>query len=179
MIKTITFVAYILSQAYGTVNDHFEIKSKAFPNKGKIPAVYTCRGRDISFPLRWRGVPTGTQSLTLIISDPDAPGGTWYHWALYNLPRRLKRLPKDGNNFVRKEDAALNSWHKQKYRGPCPPSGTHRYIVRLYALDTSFYFTKPPSAAELIKAMRHHVIASTELVGTFGRPKKKMQLKIS
>lgn len=156
----------------GTANaGGLSLSSEAFAHGGAIPAHYTCDGRDISPPLAWGGIPNGTRSLVLIVSDPDAPRGTWYHWVLYAIPSELSGLPE---NVDPKELSAaihdgMNSWRRSGYGGPCPPTGRHRYFFNLYALDRVPEVPKQPSAAALHRAMQGHVIAETTLMGTYAR----------
>lgn len=151
------------------------LASDAFANGGSIPVKYSCNGRDISPALAWSEPPAGTQSFALIMDDPDAPSG-WTHWVLYNIPADARGLPEDlavtgknvpegqGNPFTGK-----NSWGEVGYGGPCPPSGTHRYFFRLYALDEMVGLLPGATKGELLKAMEGHILAQGELVGTFGK----------
>ena len=152
------------------------LTSPAFAHNGAIPALYTCDGRDFSPPLNWSAPPAGTQSLVLIVDDPDAPDPaapktTWVHWLLYNLPPLAGGLP----GGIASQDlpagtlAGLNDWQRPGYGGPCPPIGRHRYFHKLYALDTLLPDLKHPTKAVLEKAMHGHVIAGAELIGVFQR----------
>lgn len=149
------------------------LTSPAFEQGGQIPSKYTCESDDISPPLKWDGVPEGTISLVLIVDDPDAPDPkapklVWVHWVLYNIPPDVKSLPENANraglplNIV----PGVNDFKKTSYRGPCPPIGRHRYFHKLYALDTTLDLSKP-TKPEIEQAMKGHVLASTELVGTY------------
>lgn len=152
--------------------DAMNLTSTAFKDGGEIPAKYTCEGSDLSPPLAWSGVPAGAKSLALIVDDPDAPDPkapqrTWVHWVVYNLPpaagglnEALKKLPggaRDGHN----------DWNRAGYGGPCPPIGRHRYFFKLYALDALLPDLGGPGKAKLEAAMKRHVIAHAELVGTY------------
>ena len=148
--------------------------SAAFEDGGSIPRKYTCEGDDVSPPLRWDGVPGDVQSLALIVDDPDAPDPaapkmTYVHWVLYNIPPDAgglaEAVPADGLPGMTEE--GLNDWKRTGYGGPCPPIGRHRYFFKLYALDTVLAGLQAPTKAEVEAAMRGHVIASTELVGTY------------
>ena len=152
----------------------FELTSIAFAQGEAIPAKYSCDGEDVSPPLSWGEPPEGTQSLALIMDDPDAPGGTWDHWILFNIPadtRSLQEnLPLTGKNAD--PDAIFagnNSWGRPDYGGPCPPSGTHRYFFKLYALDTTINLLPGATKGELLSAMEGHILAETELMGTYSR----------
>jgi hypothetical protein len=150
----------------------FEISSAAFAPQGSIPEKYTCDGQDISPPLSWNDPPQGTQSLTLICDDPDAPVGTWVHWVLFNLPADSRSLPASVPARDQLSDGSLhgrNGWRRRDYGGPCPPSGTHRYFFRLYALDTMLDLKAGATKKDVLAAMEGHVLAQAELVGTYSR----------
>ena len=152
------------------------ITSSVFDHNGAIPPRYTCDGEDISPPLAWSGLPPGTQSLVLIVDDPDAPDPaapkmTWVHWVLHNLPASSAGLPEQV--AVRDLPAGtmegLNDWQRTGYGGPCPPIGRHRYFHKLYALDTVLPDLGTPTKAQLEQAMAGHVLAQAELIGTYER----------
>lgn len=150
------------------------LTSTAFAPGGAIPPLYTCEGRDVSPPLAWHGVPDGAKSLVLIVDDPDAPDPaapkmTWVHWLLYDLPPTAQGLPQAvaANALPAGTRQGRNDWKRTGYGGPCPPVGTHRYFHKLYALDALLGDLSTPDKRALEAAMRGHVIASAELVGTF------------
>lgn len=141
------------------------IGSPALSKNAALPRRFTCQGKAISPPLTWSGIPKKAYSLVLILDDPDAPGGTWTHWILFNLPTSSTGLqhdatPPDGSSV------GQNSWHKPGYGAPCPPSGSHRYVFKLYALDTRLDLKKPNHSA-LLEAMRGHVITHTQFITTY------------
>ena len=142
------------------------ITSSAFSEGSMIPRQYTCDGEDISPELDWFGTPEGTVSLALIMDDPDAPMGTWVHWVLYNLPMDLSGL-REGMTGVGLDGS--NSWGTTGYGGPCPPSGTHRYFFKLYALDINLDFESIVDKAALEAAMEGHILGQAELMGTYSR----------
>jgi len=151
-----------------------KITSSAFADNAAIPAKYTCEGDDISPPLAWSGVPDGTKSLALIVDDPDAPDPkapqrTWVHWVLYDLPPASSDLAEGAGAGVLPAGAkaGLNDWKRADYGGPCPPIGRHRYFFKLYALDTSLSGLNAPTKAQVEAAMRGHVLAEAQLVGTY------------
>jgi Raf kinase inhibitor-like YbhB/YbcL family protein len=111
-----------------------KLKSENFEDNNSIPSEFTCDGRDISPQLSWEDVPPETKSFTLSVTDPDAPGGTWIHWLVYNIPRDIRSIERSSLPKGAKE--VENDFGKEEYGGPCPPYGTHRYIFTLYALDT-------------------------------------------
>lgn len=149
-----------------------EIGSDAFAHQSAIPARYTCEGEDVSPPLRWTGIPAGTQSLVLIVDDPDAPDPaaprmTWVHWLLYNLPPAGGGLAEGVRSLPVGTREGVNDWKRAGYGGPCPPIGRHRYFHKLYALDVVLPDLGRPDKAALEQAMRGHVLGQAELVGTF------------
>ena len=149
-----------------------KITSSAFANNGMIPSKYTCDGEDISPPLQWDGIPDGTKSIALICDDPDAPMGTFVHWVLYNLPAQTKELTenvptdKELSNGARQ---GTTDFSRVGYGGPCPPSGTHRYFFKIYALDTKLDLAAGATKSQLLKAMEKHILAQGELVGKYKR----------
>ncbi len=163
----------------GNREDHFvtlTIVSTAFSAHGNIPAKYTCDGTDVSPPLSWNGLPAGTRSLALIMDDPDAPDPaapkmTWVHWVLYNIPPATTMLPENvkTDELPGGTREGLNDWQRTGYGGPCPPVGRHRYFHKLYALDAVLPDLNRPTKAVLEKAMRGHILAEQELVGTYQR----------
>ena len=150
------------------------LRSSAFTSDGKIPSKYTCEGGDMAPPLEWESVPEKTRSLVLIVDDPDAPDPrapkmTWVHWVLYNIPPSAAGLPEGatGEDLPQGTEEGLNDWKRTGYGGPCPPIGRHRYFHKLYALDTVLEGMNRPTKADLEAAMKNHVIAKTELIGTY------------
>lgn len=147
----------------------FKISSKAFDNGALIPVKYTCDGDDISPELSWQNPPDNTKSLALIMDDPDAPGGTWVHWVLFNIPSDVRGLKE---NIAQLPDHAIsgkNSWNRQGYGGPCPPDKMHRYFFKLYALDTTLDLSADTDKSALEKAMQGHILGTAELMGKYDR----------
>jgi hypothetical protein len=147
------------------------IKSNAFSPNGAIPAKYTCQGGDSSPPLAWSGVPAGTQSLALIVDDPDAPDPAapkrvWVHWVVFNLPPTVTELPEGLKELPAGAKSGLNDWQRTGYGGPCPPIGRHRYFHKLYALDRVLDLERP-TKADVERAMQGHILGSAELIGTY------------
>lgn len=145
----------------------FKITSSAFKNGEPIPTQYTCVGTNVSPPLNWSGVPANTQAFALIISDPDAPAGTWYHWIVYNIPGSTQGLAENLSSLPAGAMAGKTSYNETRYQGPCPPSGQHRYYFTLYALDSKLNLPAAASREQVEAAMQGHVIQSTELMGVF------------
>ncbi len=149
------------------------LSSTAFDQDGPIPRECTCEGRDLSPPLAWTGLPEGTQSLALIIDDPDAPDPakprmTWVHWVVYNIPPDTVGLPEEASkNLPPGIRQGLNDWQRTAYGGPCPPIGRHRYFHKLYALDIRLDNLLSPTKADLEKAMQGHILDRVELMGTY------------
>lgn len=149
-----------------------QIKSSAFEEGRMIPKLHTCDGRNASPPLEWSGVPKGAVSLTLICEDPDAPSGTWVHWTLYNLPAMVTTLPggiPPRKDLVYGESQGKNDFGKIGYGGPCPPSGTHRYIFKVYALDTQLNLPAGANKKQIEKAMEGHILGEGKLIGKYSR----------
>jgi Raf kinase inhibitor-like YbhB/YbcL family protein len=158
--------------AEGVQTVNLQLISPAFAAGEPIPARYSCDGEDISPALQWSEPPEGTQSLALIADDPDAPVGTWVHWVLYNLPAGSRELPEAVPPDLELPDGSRhgqNSWRRGGYGGPCPPSGTHRYFFKLYALDTTLVLAAGAGKQELLQAMEGHLLAQGELMGIYRR----------
>ena len=153
------------------------LSSPAFQHRGEIPKVHTCDGANTPPPLAWREAPPGTKSLALIVDDPDAPDPaapthTYVHWVMYDIPPTTTGLGEDGA-VPAGARAGLNDGKQTSYRGPCPPIGRHRYFFKLYALDTTLGDLSTPKKDALERAMRGHVLAQAELIGTYERGSKK------
>ena len=143
------------------------VTSTAFNEGENIPKEYSCDGENLSPPLAWSDVPQGTQSLVLIVDDPDAPSGTFVHWVVYDLPADLASLPEGASGIGRE---GVNGFRKSGFGGPCPPRGsTHRYFFKLYALDMVSGLKAGATKAEVEKAMQGHILAQGQLVGKYGR----------
>jgi Raf kinase inhibitor-like YbhB/YbcL family protein len=159
----------ISSSIYAEQAAQFSLKSSSFTDRGTIPSLYTCDGRDLSPQLTWRGAPARTESYVMICDDPDAPSGTWYHWVLYNIPRSVSQIPQGAGRVVG-ADVGQNSWGRTQYNGPCPPgSSIHRYNFTLYALDTRLALPAGADAKTVLKAIQGHVLSKTIMLGVFGR----------
>lgn len=149
------------------------ISSEAFKEGGTIPDEYSCEGNDISPPLSWQGVPAGTKSIALIMDDPDAPGRTFVHWVIYNIPGSTQKLAK---GIPRKEKLAdgslqgMTDFASVGYGGPCPPPGKpHRYFFKIYAIDTILDLPSGASKEDVEAAMKGHIMAKGELIGKYAR----------
>jgi len=142
-----------------------ELSSPAFDQGARIPAPFTCDADDVSPELKIDGIPPATATLVLIMDDPDAPMGTWDHWVAYDIepamtiPQNVGALGTDG----------LNSWKRTGYGGPCPPSGTHRYIFQVLALDVTLGLAEGANKEAVLAATEGHVLAGATLMGTYAR----------
>ncbi len=149
------------------------LMSPAFEDGGSIPRKYTCDGTNVSPPLKWKQLPPQTQSIALIMEDPDTSRGIWVHWVLFDLPPMIDMLPEaipGLRKLANGEKQGTNSFHALGYQGPCPPSGSHRYFFRIYALDAMLGLeASGMSKVEVLKAMKGHVIAEGELMGRYTR----------
>ena len=150
----------------------FRITSPAFADGSTIPIRHTCEDENRSPLLTWSDPPDGTRSFVLLMDDPDAPAGTWVHWVLFNVPASARglseALPSD-ETFPDGSIHGRNSGGELGYNGPCPPSGTHRYFFKLYALDEVLGISPGADKGELLKAMEGHILAQGELRGTIRR----------
>jgi Raf kinase inhibitor-like YbhB/YbcL family protein len=149
-----------------------KLRSPAFMPHAEIPQRHTCEGADVSPALEWSGLPAGTASLVLIVDDPDAPDPaapqqTWVHWVLYDIPPDSTGLPEGGRPLPAGTHEGLNDWGRLGYDGPCPPIGRHRYFFRLHALNQRLPALERPTRDAVDAAMRGHVLALAELVGTY------------
>jgi Raf kinase inhibitor-like YbhB/YbcL family protein len=148
------------------------ITSPAFQEGGMIPKQYKCDGQNVSPPLAWDSVPGNAKTLALIADDPDAPGRTWVHWVVFDLPATTKSLSE---NVPPQETIAgggkqgTTDFRKIGYGGPCPPSGTHRYYFKVYALDRELGLDSKTTKDQVLKAMEGHILAQGQLMGRYKR----------
>jgi hypothetical protein len=146
----------------------FTLTSSAFQNQSSIPQIYTCDGKNISPPLQWKNIPSGSGSLALIMDDPDAPVGTWDHWILFNLPPDLSGLEENLSELPEGAKTSRNGFRKNEYAGPCPPgNSSHHYYFKLYALDTLLDLPEGAKKSVVEQAMQDHILGYTELVGIY------------
>lgn len=148
------------------------ITSSAFKEGQMIPAKYTCDGDNISPPLNWQPSPQGVKSFALICDDPDAPIGIWIHWVLWNIPAEANGLPEAVPTTTQLPDGSkqgVTSARSHGYHGPCPPSGTHRYYFKIYALDTMLDLPDNSTKQDLLEAMKGHILAEGSLMGKYKR----------
>jgi len=147
--------------------EEFRLSSPAFGEQQRIPEKYTCEGEDVSPPLRIENVPQGAKSLALVLEDPDAPHGTFIHWTLWNVNPRMTSLEEKAE--PRESVCGKNSWGHNRYGGPCPPSGTHHYQFRLYALDTGLELPGGATRDQLEDAMDGHILGIARLTGLYAK----------
>lgn len=145
------------------------IASPSFENNGFIPSKYTCDGDNVNPPLEIKNVPQDAKSLALIMDDPDAPRGTWIHWIIWNIDPKTTLIPE--NSIPSQSVEGQTSFGSRGYGGPCPPSGSHRYFFKLYALDATLDLSSKTDKAVLEKAMERHVLDKTQLIGLYNRNK--------
>ena len=149
-----------------------KVTSPAFEDGGMIPAQYTADGANVSPPLAWSTAPEGTKSIALICDDPDAPMGTWVHWVLFDLPPGTAGLPENVPADELLESGGrhgVTDFRSYGYGGPAPPSGTHRYFFKIYALDAMLNLEGRVTKKDLLKAMEGHVLAQGQLMGKYSR----------
>ena len=159
-------------QTEGGRKMEIKVSSSAFEESGMIPAKYTCDGVNVSPPLMWESVPQETRSIALISDDPDAPVGTWVHWVMFNLPGDTKELQENIPPTETLTNGAVQGttdFGRVGYGGPCPPSGTHRYYFKIYALDTKLELTSSATKADLVSTMEGHILADGQLMGKYKR----------
>jgi len=175
LVAAILFCAGVLaSQSFAAKEGgiFMKLQSTAFKDGEMIPGKYTCDGTNVSPPLSWNALPTGTKSLVLICDDPDAPGGTWVHWVYYDIPPETKGLPENVAPLQHPQSGGVqgkNDFRKIGYGGPCPPGGTHRYYFKIYALDVMLALPPGVTKAEVLKAMEGHILDKTALTGKYKR----------
>ena len=168
--KTIPFLLtigiFILANVYGK-EVQMKISSTAFEHNRQIPKKYTCDGSDVNPPLKFEGIPAEAKSLALIVDDPDAPVGTWVHWVLWNIDPKTTEIKE--NSVPKSAKQGMNDFRKHDYGGPCPPSGTHRYFFKLYALDTFLNLGPNVTKNDIEFSIEGHILAKAELIGLYKR----------
>jgi Raf kinase inhibitor-like YbhB/YbcL family protein len=167
LLTIMIFSFSIASSKEGKTMGNLKITSSVFDNEGSIPSRYTCDGANINPPLKIENVPSAAKSLALIVDDPDAPSKTWVHWTAWNIDPKITEIKE--NSVPKGAVQGMNDFRKHNYGGPCPPSGTHRYYFKLYALDTMLDLGNHAEKPDLEKAMKGHIIGQTELMGKYKR----------
>ncbi len=173
LLQNFIVIASLLMFAGGGDIMAFELKSNAFGQNSPISAKYTCEGEDVSPPLSWDDSPQEVKSFALINDDPDAPGGNWVHWVIYDIPPEVSELAEGippEEELERGLKQGINDFRRIGYGGPCPPPGKpHRYFFKLYALDTVLNLKPGATKEELLSAMGGHILAETQLIGIYQR----------
>lgn len=167
-----------LGDGRGAADAHLadmRLTSSAFTDGGEIPIRHTCEGADVSPPLSWGEIPEAARSLALVVDDPDAPdpaapGRVWVHWVVVDLPPDAGGLAENVHRLAHGR-VGTNDWSWNRWNGPCPPQGRHRYVFTLYALDRTLELARP-SRPELARAMAGHILAETTLVGTYEKRRR-------
>jgi len=163
----IVLIAFAAIVALGAEGGKMKITSSAFQGGGNIPSKFTCDGRDTSPPLRFEGTPGEAKALALIVDDPDAPGGLFTHWVVWNIDPKTNEMAE--GSAPSSSVQGKNDFGKSGYGGPCPPSGTHRYFFKIFALDRQLDLPAGSKRAQLEAQMRDHIIAQGELMGRYSR----------
>jgi Raf kinase inhibitor-like protein, YbhB/YbcL family len=172
MRKAITGAAvatlFIAINSFAAGEAKMKVTSSAFQQGGNIPSKFTCDESDTSPPLQITGIPSNAKTLVLIADDPDAPGGLFTHWLVWNIPAQTNSIAEAS---APKGVHGTNDFGKSGYKGPCPPPGTHRYSFKIFALDRELDLRSGAKRSQLDAAMRGHIIAQGELVGRYARRK--------
>ncbi|HPD19488.1 MAG TPA: YbhB/YbcL family Raf kinase inhibitor-like protein [Candidatus Goldiibacteriota bacterium] len=167
------FVLCFVFSAAQTKPEKLTVTSPAFKHGKMIPGKYTCKGENVSPEINWTGAPKGTKSFVLICDDPDAPSGTWVHWVVYNIPADVTKLDENFPKIPALKNGikqAKTSFGSHGYGGPCPPSGTHRYYFKIYAINKLLTLDpKKSTKKEVLKAMEGSITGYGELMGMFGK----------
>jgi Raf kinase inhibitor-like YbhB/YbcL family protein len=166
MLILLTIGICLFGNVYGK-EIQMKIASTAFEHNGQIPKKYTCDGSDVNPPLSFEGIPAEAKSLALIVDDPDAPMGTWVHWVLWNIEPKTTEIKE--NSVPKNAKQGINDFRKHDYGGPCPPSGTHRYFYKLYALDTTLNLGPNATKNDIELSMKKHILEKAELIGLYRR----------
>lgn len=148
------------------------LRSTSFENGGMIPSKHAYDRENISPAIYWGNLPSGTKSIALICEDPDAPVGNWVHWVIFNIPPSKSGLEENVPKKERLDDGSIqgrNDYGKIGYDGPCPPSGTHRYFFKVFALDTTLSLAPGCSKSQLVREMKNHILDEGEIFGLYRR----------
>ncbi|MDX1901596.1 MAG: YbhB/YbcL family Raf kinase inhibitor-like protein [Gammaproteobacteria bacterium] len=159
-----------LAIAHQAFADDFAVTTTAFLDQGLLPTMYTCDGKNVSPELAFANPPAKTKSFAVVMTDPEAPNGTFYHWVIYNIPAATTEIPEAATALPKGALIGLNSWNKSNYGGPCPPKGTaHNYIITVYALDNATSLPANAKAENVLAAIKGHVLKSTTLTAKYSR----------
>jgi Raf kinase inhibitor-like YbhB/YbcL family protein len=160
-------LSFVVSHGIGqeAVKTGFKISSLAFENNGQIPAKYTCDGTNVNPPLKIENTPSHAKSLALVFDDTDAPRGSYVHWILWNIDPGVKEIKE--NSVPEGAIRGMNDFKKNHYGGPCPPRRAHKYVFKIYALDTRLDLSPNSTKTDLEKAMKGHILAQAQWMGTY------------
>lgn len=148
----------------------FALTTTAFLDQGALPVLYTCDGKDVSPQLSWTNPPAKAQTFVVLLADPDAPNGVFYHWVVYNLPKDTKEIAEGATSLPKGAAVGVNDFGKEQYNGPCPPKGTaHNYILTLYALDGPLKLSGKVDGRSVMQAMKGKEVGSTKLSAVYSR----------
>ena len=166
LLSSILFVHCVMGEEIFE-KDAFVVSSPVFKHNGTIPSKYTCNGVNVNPPLIIEHVPAGAKSLALVVEDPDVPAGIWVHWVLWNIHPETREIKE--NTVPKGAQQGMSDFRKISYSGPCPPSGTHRYFFKIYALDTILTMSPDATKADLEKSMKGHIIEQAHITGLYKR----------
>ncbi len=167
-MRSLIVIALLSAVVLAAKGPSLTLTSTAFASGQRIPDAFTCKGENRSPALAWSGAPAATKSFVLLCEDPDAPMGNWVHWVLYDIAPGVQGIAENG--AIPGAVPGRNSWGKSAYGGPCPPPGKpHRYFFRLYALKSALTLPAGAVRSEVQAAMKGHVLATAELMGTYGK----------
>lgn len=144
-----------------------KILSPAFTHNSKIPEKYTCDGENVNPPLEIKEIPEGTQSMVLIVEDPDAPMGRFLHWLVFNIPPHISFIEE--NSIPEGAIQGMNDFGKENYGGPCPPFGAHRYFFKIFSLDKKLDLRPGARLNEVEREMENHILGQAQLIGVYQR----------
>jgi len=166
----ISLLSVILSIPAYAADTSFAVTTNSFLDQGTLPTLYTCDGKDVSPELDWSNTPAKTQAFAIIMNDPDAPNGNWYHWVVYNLPKDSKQI-LEGAPVPAGASMGKNSWDKLQYNGPCPPMGgpAHHYVFTVYALDSKLTLPAGADGKAVEDALKSHVVQKAVITGVYSR----------
>ncbi len=169
VVTAVIIATFVLSLSALGQETGFVVTSPAFKEGAMIPGEYTCTGRNISPSLKWEGLPEGCVSIAIVMDDLDAPRGTWLHWLIWNIDPVPGEIPKAFNASEAGAVVGKNSWRKAQYGGPCPPSGTHRYRLKVYALSAKVDLEPGSGKRSLMKAIKDITLAEFVLTGRYSK----------
>lgn len=170
LLASLLFTVIPAAHAADAAANTFSVTSTAVLNEGALPVLYTCDGKDISPQLAWTNPPKKTQSYAILMTDPDAPGGEFYHWVLYNIPKSTTQIEQGDTTPPSGTLIGKNSFNKQQYTGPCPPKGTaHTYVITVYALDGKLSLPAGKDGKTVLEALKSHQLGFVKFTTTYSR----------